>query len=266
MSIDFTIVFVAHANHDIMELTIPQNIEAITAGTRQRFDVVLSIDGYEDCDLDRVLRGARSWGVDEVRLRSRRRNCASGDGANNGHFHHIVERTPYLLTIEEDVVLFRTDPSFDLLTAFRELFERHPQLCVATRMDDSDVWVWQLEDAAPAIEPGVRSVNRVASHFLVYDIARARNHLRSTGQFRLDVFHDTPDDWMNFEDLISYSFAAPSGPGIAFVDDFPIRVYHCDRKIAPGSPHYSKDPAVKVAEFHRRRALMDELSATLTAP
>jgi hypothetical protein len=255
MSIDFTIVFVAHAGHEILERTLPQNLEAICAGTRQRTDVILSVDGYESESVDtgRMLRLARSAGVDEVRFRSRRRNCASGDGSNNGHVHHIVERSPYLLAIEEDVVLFRTDPSFDLLSEVRALFERHPRLAVATRMDDTEDWVWKLAQAGPDFEPGIRSVNRVASHFLLYDVARARRRLLDTGNFRLDFFHDTPDRWMNYEDLVSTTFAEPHGPGIAFLDRFPIRVYHCDRKVAPGSVHYSKDPAVKLAELERHR-------------
>lgn len=250
MDITFTIAFIVHTGHEIMGLTIPQNLEALCGSTRERFDVILVADGVtSESDKCRLLRAAESWGIDEVRFRSRRRNCAGGDPSNNGHFHTLSLKTPYLITLEEDVVVFRLDRSFDVLAEFRGLFERHPRLPIATRMDDSDCWVWKLEDSGREIEPGIPSVNRVASHFLAYATARMVPFI-DAASYSPEMFHDETETWFNYEDLLSAAFAEPAGPGIAFVRKFPIRVFHCDRKVAEGSPYYTKDLETKLGEFH----------------
>jgi hypothetical protein len=252
MKVTFTIAFIVHTGHEIMSLTIPQNLESICGSTRERFDVVLVADGVvNDEDRYRLLRAADRWKIDEVRFRSRLRNCASGDPSNNGHFHTLTNGTPYLITLEEDVAIFRLDPAFDMLAEFRSLFERHEKLVVATRADDHDCWNWKLEATGPDFEPGVLSVNRVASHFLAYSTGRAREAL-DTPSYCPEVFQDDASSWYNYEDLISRRLSAPAGPGIAFVERFPIRVFHCDRKIAAGSPFYTKELSTKLLEFRTR--------------
>ncbi len=248
----FTIAFVVHTGHDIMSLTIPQTVEALCASTTERYDLLLVADGVSDArDRDQISANAARWNIDEVRFRSRNRNCATGDPSNNGHFHTLSVRTPYLITIEEDVAVFRLDGGFDVLRELRLLFERHPSLAVATRVDDSDCWCWKLERVATDVEPGISSVNRVASHFLVYSTYRAMQGL--TAHAYPEVFNDTPDAWFNYEDVVSQTFACPHGPGIAFLDRFPIRVFHCDRKSDHNSPFYTKEATVKISEFHARR-------------
>jgi hypothetical protein len=253
MNVSFTIAFIVHTGHEIMSLTIPQNIEALCGYTCERFDLILIADGVTNhADRCKLLRAADSWGIDEVRFRSRRHNCAGGDPSNNGHFHTLSLKTPYLMTLEEDVVIFLQDRTFDVLAEFRALFDRHPRLALATRMDDSDCWVWKLEQSGPDIEPGVKSVNRVASHFLTYATGRMAGFLRSAS-YCPEVFYDQSKNWFNYEDLISATFAEPAGPGIAFVQKFPIRVFHCDLKVAEGSPYYTKELTAKVGSFHARK-------------
>ena len=136
--------------------------------------MVVTIDGAENARVNEMMAVANANAVDEVRLRRRTRHCASGDGSNNGHLHAFSDKTRFLVTIETDVAFFRTDPDFDPLDAFARFFDRHPTRPLLHQMDDHDCWTWKLEEVAGDIEPGVSSVNRVSSHFLVYDVPTTR--------------------------------------------------------------------------------------------
>jgi hypothetical protein len=131
------------------------------------------------------------------------------------------------------------------------VFHMHAHLALATRMDDHQCWAWKLADAGPSLAPGIRSVNRVSSHFLAYDVARVR---RQSERLDGSTLYDDGRTWFNYEDWLSAKFAVPRGSGIGFLDRFPIRVFHCDRKRSVGSPFYTGDPAVKLGEFNRRKS------------
>jgi len=253
MPVTFTIGFICHNDFDLLEKTIPQNLHAICKDTKESYDVILVVDGAEGIDPSRFLDSVPRWGIDEVRFRWRLRNCAGGDPSNNGHLHILSNKTPYLLTLEGDVVLFKTDSSFDILAEFRALFERHENLALATCMDDYDCWVWKLKDVGPAFELGVQSVNRLSSHFLVYNTERFCKYFIGNKRLSPDLFYEDSKGWFNYEDLLSTTFAYPAGPGIAFVKAFPIKVYHCDIKVEPGSVDYTKDLQIKINEFERRK-------------
>ncbi len=252
MPADFTINFICHGDFELLEKTIPQNLKALCNNTDQTYDVIMTVDGIESLDPHCYLNSAPKWGIDEVRFRWRKNNCAIGDPSNNGHLHTFCDRTPYLLTLEGDIVIFQDNRDFDILSGFRKLFERHERLAVASRMDDHDTWVWKLEDVASPFEPGIRSVNRVASHFLVYQTNRARKVMSREPILKTDSFYDNGERWFNYEDFISTKFAEPEGPGIAYIEKFPIKVYHCDVKVTKDSVFYSKDIDVKLREFKRR--------------
>ena len=254
----------AHNSFELMRRTISQNLCALTENTRQSFDVILIIDGFDKVNLEPILPDIRRWGIDEVRLRSRTRNTATGDPSNNGHLRLFTERSTYLLTLEQDVAMFKIDSDFDVLTAIRELFERHTQLKLATRIDDHDCWCWKLKDVAPAFEDGVRSVNRVSSHFLAYHVPRFMHQVG--GRIRDDIFYDGGNRWMNYEDYLSRTFAQPGGPGIAFAESWPIRVYHCDRKIHPESVFYTQDEIVQLSVFDERKAYVESLEGNYNRP
>jgi len=145
---------------------------------------------------------------------------------------------------------------FDVLGACRALFERHPTVPVLGKVDDHDNWVWRLGDIGEPMEAGVRSVNRVSTHFIAYDVGRFVPVARRFGGFDLDVFIDREDLSYNWEDLVSH-VGTTGGRQIAFPEVWPLKVFHCDEKVASGSMYHTQDPAVKqrvLGELEKRFA------------
>jgi len=250
----FRIAFLFHSELDLLKTTLPRCLDALTAGTSQSFEVVLRADGTPDEVAEQLPALLNTWGVDELHLRRRRRHVVSGDPSNNGHRRFFTPRARYLIVIEGDVVMYRTEGSFDVLTACRELFERQPRVPVLSKVNDYHQWSWKLVDEGPAIEPGVRSVNRLSAHFIAYDVARFVPVAERFGAWDLDVFIDRPDLSYNWEDLVSH-VGTTGGRRIAFPEGWPLDVFHCDRKVAPGSMYHTQRPAVKaeiLAELERR--------------
>lgn len=242
----FRLVFLFHADLPVLERTLPACVEALTAGTRQTYEVVVHCDGTPPEVAGELLVRQERWGVDEVRFRSRRRFTASGDRSNNGHRRLFGGRSRYLVVVEDDVLVDRLDGSFDPLTAWRELFETHAGVVAACAMADHGDWAWALDDAGPPISPGVRSVNRVATHLVAYDRARFLPPAGRFGAFDLDVFVDREDLSYNWEDLVSH-VGTTGGRRIAWPEGWPLRAHHCDRKVAAGSMHNTQDVRVKQA-------------------
>ncbi len=255
---EFTIAYLVHGPIPLLERTIPTTLDALCRGTMRTFDLVLVVDGAETAPLDDLLARAHGeWGFDEVRLRWRSRHHASGDPTNNAHAHVVSGKSRFLITLEGDVAAFRTRDDVDVLSHIARTFDACPALALAQRIDDHDCWQWRLRDQGPPLAPGVRSVNRVSSHFLVYDAARALAHMSLTGGIPGDRFHDDGASWMNYEDWLSATFAAPGGPGIGFLEDLPLAVYHCDRKTEPGSAHYRRDLRTRLEVFEERRRAVE---------
>lgn len=250
---EFTIGFLVHATIPLLKRTIPTTIETLTAGTNCTFDLVLAIDGAERAPVAELLSLAEQWGFDEVRMRWRSRHVSGGDPSNNGHVNWLPGKGRYFIGIDGDVVAFRTGEG-DVLDQLAASFQACPDLAVATRIDDHDCWQWPLAEVAAPLAPGIRSVNRVASHFLVYDLSRATEVMWTGGGPPAERFHDSPESWFNYEDWLSQTFAAPAGPGIGYLDRLPIAVFHCDEKVAPGSSMYSRDLDVRLRVFEQRRA------------
>ncbi|OED34629.1 hypothetical protein AB832_07085 [Flavobacteriaceae bacterium (ex Bugula neritina AB1)] len=249
---DFTIAFITHNELDLISKTIPHNIKTICENTKISHDIIVIVDGYENIDSDKIFRSLKKAGVDEIRFRNRKRNCASGDASNNGHMHLLSDKTKYLLTLEGDVAIFKDKKNFDILEAYKQLFCSYPKLAVATKMNDYKCWKWKLEKAGDDIEPGIWSVNRVSSHFLVYNMERYLSRIREK-KISPNIFADDVSNYYNYEDYVSKEYSAPSNFGIAFTDKFPIRVYHCDEKVEPGSEFYRKDPQKKLDIFNKKR-------------
>jgi hypothetical protein len=242
----FRIAFLFHANLDLLTTTLPRCVEALTGATRESFEVVLQSDGTPDAIAAELPAMAHRWGIDEIRLRRRTRHVASGDASNNGHRRLFDGRSPYLIVVEDDVVMYRTDRAFDVLAACRELFERHVDVPVLSKVDDHEQWSWRLRDEGPEIEPGVRSVNRLSTHFIAYDVQRFVPVAERFGGFDLDVFIDRDDLSYNWEDLVSH-VGTTGGRRIAFPTDWPLHVFHCDRKVETGSMYHTQRPEVKAA-------------------
>jgi hypothetical protein len=248
------IVFLFHADLDLLSKTLPRCLEALTASTSEDFEVTILADGTPEQVAAKLPALLESWGVDELRVRRRERHVASGDPSNNGHRRAFMNRAQYVIVIEDDVVMYRTDGSFDVLAACRELFERHPDVPVVSKVNDYGQWSWRLTDAGPAVEPGVRSVNRLSTHFVAYDVARFLPAAERFGGFEQDVFIDRADLSYNWEDLVSH-VGTTGGRRIAFPESWPLDVYHCDRKVDPNSMYHTQRPAVKAEilnELERR--------------
>lgn len=247
----FSICFIGHDEFELMERTLRHNVKEICSNTNETYELVLHIDGAEVLNNQfEKIRWASQANLDEIRLHFHNRRKATGDGSNNGHFHVLNPKFEYLVSFESDIVLFvNNHVGFDLLREIRDLFERNSELFVLTRMDDTDEWVWKLEDVGPEFEKGLRSVNRVSSHFLVYHTARCLQHMKDSSiNFNYNMFYDNGGpDHFNYEDWVSKTFVGHIG----FIEKLPIRVFHCDKKIHPQSLYYTKDPVVKMNEFNR---------------
>ncbi|KIX79313.1 hypothetical protein SF23_01200 [Streptomyces sp. MBRL 10] len=253
--------FLFHKNLDLLSRTLPRCLEALTARTRESFEVVLHCDGTPPEIAAQLPALVSQWGVDELRIRHRNRFVASGDGSNNGHRRLFDGNSPYLIVVEDDVVMYRSDPSFDVLAACRHLFESHPRVPVLSKVNDYHQWSWKLQDEGDEIEPGVRSVNRLSTHFIAYDLGRFNPVAQRFGGFDLDVFIDRDDHSYNWEDLVSH-VGTTGDRRIAFPEGWPLEVFHCDRKVAPGSMYHTQDPRLKAQVFaeleQRFRPVPDE--------
>lgn len=248
------IAFLFHANLDLFRQTLARCVDALTAATSETFEIVVLADGTPDDIARQLPELLDEHGVDEVQLRSRRRHVASGDGSNNGHRRFFPVRAPYLVVVEDDVVMYRTERSFDVLRACRELFERHSDVPVLSKVNDYEQWSWKLADIGPQLEPGVRSVNRLSTHFIAYDVARFVPVAQQYGAFDPDVFIDRDDYSYNWEDLVSH-VGTTGGRRIAFPESWPLDVHHCDRKVEAGSMYHTQRPEVKaevLAELEAR--------------
>jgi hypothetical protein len=251
----FQIVFLFHENLELFQRTFSACTKALTA-TNESYEIVIYCDGTPPDVALRLTAVANEWDCDELRFRRRGRFVASGAPGNNAHRRLFSTRAPYLIVIEDDVVLYADDKSFDILAAARELFERHAEVSTISKMDDSDQWVWQLEDVGDELETGVRSVNRVATHFLIYDVRRFASVAARFGAFEADVFVDRNDLSYNWEDLVSH-VGTTGGRRIAFPECWPMSAFHCDRKVEPGSIYHTQDPAVRLAVFEEIQARRD---------
>lgn|GEM_PF-3493382 len=242
----FQVVFLFHDDLAVLDRTLPVCVAALTAGTRETFEIVVHGDGTPAAVARELLDRQDGWGVDEVRFRSRRRFPAGGDRSNNGHRRLFGGRSRYVVVVEDDVLVEWLDASFDPLTAWRELFEAHPDVVASCAMTDHEDWAWALEDLGPPIARGVRSVNRVATHLIAYDRSRFLPVAHRFGAFDLDVFVDREDLSYSSEDLVSH-VGTTGGRRIAWPEGWPVRAYHCDRKVAAGSIHNTQDTRVKQA-------------------
>jgi hypothetical protein len=248
------LVFLFHADLRLFSRTLPRCLEALAAPSSEPYEVVVFADGTPPDVATQLVGELESWGVDELRIRRRSRYVASGDPSNNGHRRLFEGRSPYVAVVEDDVVMYRTSPDFDVLAACRSLFERHPQVTAISKVNDHDQWSWGLEDVGPHLEPGVRSVNRLSTHFVAYDVARFLDTAERFGAFEPDVFIDRSDLSYNWEDLVSH-VGTTGGRCIAHPESWPLDVYHCDRKVGPGSKYHTQQPAVKaeiLAELDER--------------
>jgi hypothetical protein len=238
------IAFLFHRHLEVFARTLPGCLSALTGSTQESFEVILHCDGTPPEVARELVLRQNEWSIDEIRLRSRSRQVASGDASNNGHRRVFGSDARYAIVIEDDVWMHRRDKRFDVLRAVRELFEANPEIVVICLLSDHEVWAWKLEDVGEEFQPGVRSVNRVATHFIAYELERFLPAARRFGAFELDVFIDRDDLSYNWEDVVSH-VGTTGGRRIAWPEPWPLNVFHCDRKVAEGSMYNTQDPKVK---------------------
>lgn len=253
MNCNFTIAFICGGGYEYFHKILENNIRVLCDNTNESFDLVLFLDGFENYDYEPYIKLAQKHKFNEIILRSRKSNCANGDPSNNAHKHIFSTKTKYLITFESDVAIFKTEKNFDILKKIRETFEANKNIYLLTKIDDFDCWKEKLIFDSKDLCAGVHSVNRVSSHFLVYDTFRCEQVFKKNPDC-FDNFYDTETKWYNYEDMLSNLFAKPKGPGIGFLHTFPIKVFHCDEKVHKDSVFYKKDAATKIRVFEKRKA------------
>jgi len=251
-------VFLFHRDLDLFARTLPRCLEALVTGTDESFETTIYCDGTPREVLTALLPLAERWGIDQVTSRRRGVRVAAGAPGNNAHRRLFPTRSRYLLVIEDDVTMYRCADTFDPLRAIRNVFESDPRSVVLSKLDDHSKWAWPLLDVEPHETPGLRIVNRLATHFIAYDTERFLPPATRFGAWWSDVFIDR-DDWSyNWEDLVSH-VGTTGGRRIIVPQTWPLRAYHCDEKIAPDSMFNTQDPAVKMRVF-------EEIDSTFGPP
>lgn len=240
----FRVVFLFHRHQSLLRRTLPRCLEALTNNTKESYEVVLHCDGTPPKIAAQLPSLVQELGIDELRIHRRTGVVASGDPSNNGHQRLFESAAKYLVVIEDDVVMYRVDRMFDVLRWCRELFEGHPDVLAIGKVDDYARWAWKLEDVGPQIEPGVRSVNRISTHFLSYDVQRFSDAAARFGAFTSEVFVDRADLSYNWEDLVSH-VGTTGDRRLAFPQGWPLHVFHCDEKITSDSIYHTQDYDVK---------------------
>jgi len=252
MDYKFTISFICGGGYEYFHKILENNIHVLCDNTNESYDLVLFLDGFENYDCEPYIKLAQKHHFNEIVLRSRKSNCATGDPANNAHIHTFSTKTQYLLTFESDVAIFKTKQDVDILQEIRKLFEANENICLLTKIDDYDCWKEKLVFKPRDLCNGVHSVNRVSSHFLIYETFRCEKIIKNNS-FCLNQFYDSETEWYNYEDMISRLFSEPNGPGIGFCHSLPIKVFHCDEKIDTKSAFYTKDVSTKLKVFEKRK-------------
>jgi hypothetical protein len=143
----FQIAFLFHDNLDLLGRVLPRCLDALTSGTAESYEVVLHCDGTPAEIAAKLPALAARWGVDEVRYRRRARFVSSGDRSTNGHRRLFATRSPYLIVIEDDVVAYRTESSFDphdcLHRSLGVVLNQTGVICLVRRVTPDRRWRWR---------------------------------------------------------------------------------------------------------------------------
>lgn len=246
----FTLACAFHNTSRLLRRTLPLAIRSLTRPTRHEFEVVLVADRSSDDVVAELLPHLRDLGIDELRFRRTSRHAFSGAPSNNFHGNHFITTNPYLITFTDDTFVLKTDDDFDVLDATAQIFERHPEVVLVSKVDDHEEWDWPLTDIGAEIEPGVRSVNRVVDQLIAYDTRRFAPVARRFGAWHRDTYAGHEGFEYQWENLASH-VGTTGGRRIAHPGQWPLRVRHSDLRTQPGSMHGTQDEDVKLKCFER---------------
>lgn len=239
----FQIISIVANEVDLLEVTLPTSIDALTRNSNYKYEVILHVDGANDDSVQKIFELRDQLNIDEIRIRNKKNKnfVCPGDPSNNAHFHTLSNKSDYTIEIESDVVAVLTKSDYDALGEIVSFFDRHPEVCLISSVIDYNCWVWKLEDIDSPLEKNVRNVNRISSHFLIYHNRRFLDFAKANGIYSFAMYSDD----CNYEDVVSKALVRSKIP-IAFFENWEIKVRHCDEKQYEGSLYYKRDPELKM--------------------
>lgn len=239
----FQIISIVANELDLLNITLPTSVDALTRNSNYKYEVVLHVDGATNDSMKKIIELRNKLNIDEIRIRNKQNKkfICPGDPSNNSHFHALSGKSDYTIEIESDVIAVLERSDYDALGEVAALFDRHPDVCLISSVIDYDCWVWKLEDIGRPLEKNVRSVNRVSSHFLIYHNQRFLDFARKNGIYSFAQYTDD----CNYEDVISKALIRNNIP-IAFFENWAVKIRHCDEKQYEGSLHYKRDQLLKM--------------------
>lgn len=241
---EFQILFIVSNEIELLKITLPISLDSLTKNSKISHETIIQMDGANSESVKNMFNWAKRTNlIDEIRIRNRndKNLICPGDPSNNPHFHFLSNKSKYVIEIESDVIAILNDKNYDAMGDIVSFFERHHEVCLITSVIDYNCWVWKLSDIGPHIEKNIRNVNRISSHFLIYHTDRFLNFANRSEIYNFTKYSDN----CNYEDVISNKFVESKIP-IAFLDNWAIKVRHCDEKIYPGSPYYKRDKKLKL--------------------
>lgn len=239
----FQIISIVANELDLLRITLPTSVDALTKNSSYKYEVILHVDGASDDSLRKIVRLRNELNIDEIRMRNKKNKkfVCPGDPSNNSHFHALSNKSDYTIEIESDVIAVLKKNNYDALKEIVTFFDRHPKVCLASSVIDYDCWAWKLEDVSCPLEKNVRSVNRVSSHFLIYHNQRFLDFAKHNGIYSFTKYSND----CNYEDVVSDALVRNNLP-IAFFENWAIKVRHCDEKQFEGSLYYKRDQKLKI--------------------
>lgn len=239
----FQIISIVANELDLLKITLPTSVNALTQNSNYTYEVILHVDGATNDSMKKIIKLRNKLNIDEIRIRNKQNKTfiCPGDPSNNSHFHALSGKSDYTIEIESDVIAVSEQSDYDALGEIVALFDRNPDVCLISSVIDYDCWVWKLEDIGRPLEKNVRSVNRVSSHFLIYHNQRFLDFARKNVIYSFAQYTDD----CNYEDVVSSALVRNNRP-IAFFENWAIKVKHCDEKQYDGSLHYKRNQLLKI--------------------
>lgn len=242
-----SICFISHEDSIVLEKTLYHNLNFLLKDNIENqfnIEIIILSSDSSISNNKKIIEFSKIFNVDEIRIKNNKIKY-SGDPSNDSHMTLLQLKTDYLITIESDVLIVpHENENFTLKDIILDIDQYSHGL--GYKISDYDCWVWKLEKEANVMGEGVHSVNRVASHFLVYDMNKLKKQISNSILFKDDYTH-----LYNYEDKISKLFTENNNQ-IAFFEKWPIEVWHCDEKIEKNSLYYTKDNNLKLKIIERK--------------